>query len=125
MSEFVMNRNYVHRSGTGHILRFEKDVPTYVPPECRKEVLMFGAVSLDGNSDILDPELQEAPELSQDERSAQLIAAFKVLQARNSREDFTGQGVPSVPALKKIVDFSIDRKEVEVLWREYIEEQAA
>jgi hypothetical protein len=105
------------------MIRFEKDVPTYVPPECRKEVLMFGAVAMDGNNDILDPELQEVPELSLDERNEQMIAAFKVLQARNSRDDFTGQGVPSVPALKKIVDFTLDRKEVEVLWREYIEEQ--
>lgn len=123
MSEFVLNRNHTHRSGTGHMIRFEKDVPTYVPPECRKEVLMFGAVSMDGDNNILDPELQEVPELSDDERSAQLIAAFKVLQARNSRDDFTGQGVPSVSALKKIVDFTLDRKEVEILWREYVEEQ--
>jgi len=123
--EFVLNRNYVHRSGLGHMIRFEKGVPTYVAPECRKEVMMIGALPADGEMNILDPELEPEIPLSGEERNEALIKAFVALQARNSRDDFTGQGVPSVTALKKIVDFTIDRKEVEILWRQYLEEKNA
>ena len=125
MSEFVLNRNYTHRSLFGHVINFVKNEPVYVPPVCRKEVTAIGAVSMDEKVDVLDPENAPRIPLTPDERRAELITAFKMLQERNNRTDFTGQGVPSVPALKKIVDFEIDKKEVEELWRDYHEEQAA
>ena len=126
MTNFVLGRNYVHSSKFGHVIAFEKNVPTYVPPECHKEVAMIGAMPDDGSEvNILGDEVIRQPELTIDERREQLIAAFELLQERNSRTDFTGQGVPSVPALKKIVDFDFDRKEVEPLWRDYLEEKSA
>ena len=121
MTNFVLGRNYVHSSKLGHVIAFEKGVPTYVPPECHKEVAMIGATPDDGSDvNILGDEASQAPELTVDERREQLIAAFKVLQERNARGDFTGQGVPAVAALRKIVDFETDRKEVEPLWRDYL-----
>lgn len=124
MSEFVLNRNYTHRSLSGHIINFVKDVPVYVPPVCRKEVTMLGAVSMDEAIDVLDAETSKKPELTPDERREALIKAFKFLQERNHRGDFTGQGAPSVTALKKVIeDFKVDKKEVEELWTVYREEQ--
>lgn len=126
MTNFVLGRNYVHSSKLGHVIAFEKNVPTYVPPECRKEVAMIGAMPDDGSEvNILGDEPVQKPELTVDERREQLIAAFALLQERNTRTDFTGQGVPAIPALKKIIDFDTDRKEVEPLWREYLEEKGA
>ena len=126
MSEFVLNRNYTHRSTSGHIINFVKDEPVYVPPVCRKEVTMLGATSMGEAIDVIDAEREEKPELTPDERREALIKAFKSLQERNHRNDFTGQGIPSIAALKKIIeDFDVDKKEVESLWPLYIEEQAA
>ena len=125
MSEFVLHRNHTHRSTSGHILNFVKDVPLYVPPVCRKEVVMFGAVPLDEPVELLDPEKEQKPEVLPDDRREALIKAFKFLEARNARGDFSGQGSPSVAALKKIIDdFDIDKKEVEEVWQAYREEQA-
>lgn len=126
MSEFVLNRNYTHRSLSGHIINFVKDVPVYVPPVCRKEVTMIGAVSPDEAVDVLGPETVEAVPVSPDDRVAQFVAAFKFLQERNNRGDFTGQGMPSMLALKKLIDgFEFEKKEVETVWIAYREEQAA
>lgn len=126
MTDFVLNRNYVHSSKLGHVIAFEKNVPVYVPPECHKEVAMIGAVPDDGSEvNILGDEITPVEELPTDERNALLVAAFKTLEERNGRGDFTGQGVPSVAALKKIVPFEVDRKEVESLWTAYRAEKGA
>ena len=122
MTDFVLGRNHTHRSLFGHIINFEKNVPVYVPPVCHKEVAMIGALPDDGTEvSILDDEPKAAPALLPDERRDALIAAFQLLEERNNRTDFTGQGVPSVAGIKKIVDFEVDRKEIEPAWREYLE----
>lgn len=82
------------------------------------------------NADTLvkwSPDLKTATykELTAEEREEQLIKAFKTLQGRNERGDFTGQGIPAIPALKKLVEFSPEKKEVETLWTHFIEEQAS
>ena len=119
MSEFVLHRNYTHRSTLGHIITFKKDEPVWVPPALYKEVTAFGAEKVDGEQvDVLDSEKKEVIPLTPDERREQLLAAFELIKERNNRSDFTGQGLPSIPALRRIVDFDLDKKEVELLWRE-------
>lgn len=71
---------------------------------------------------MLDEE-EVVVELTAEEREEQLIKAFKVLQERNERGDFTGQGIPSIPALKKLVEFAPEKKEVETLWTHFVESQ--
>lgn len=126
MSDFVLGRNYTHRSLFGHIINFVKNEPVYVPPVCHKEVAAIGAMPVDGDEvNILGDEIAPVEELPTDERNALLVAAFKTLEERNGRGDFTGQGAPSVAALKKIVPFEVDRKEVEPLWTAYRAEKGA
>lgn len=124
MAEFVLNRNFRLISKTGHTIQFTKGEPTYVPAECRSEVIAIGAVPTDGDTNVLADE-DVVVELTAEERAEQLIKAFKQLLARNSRGDFTGQGFPAIPALKKIVEFEPDKKEVETLFTKYREEQGA
>ena len=124
MAEFVLGRTHTHRSLMGHIINFKKGQPVWVPPVCHREVSAIGAMPVKGDRvDPLDDEPQEKPELTAEERQDQLVAAFKILQSRNARDDFTGQGVPSVSALRKIIDdFVPDRREVEEVWRNYLDE---
>lgn len=119
MPEFVLNRNHVHRSTSG-VISFEKGVPTFVPPHMVKEVAGIGAEPVNGERpEMLDPERKQLPVVEGDERTAQLFLAFDLLVDRNDAADFTAQGVPSVKAIGKIIDFEVDRSEVVAAWGEY------
>lgn len=120
MAEYVLNRNFVLRSMTGHSVNFVKNVPTFVPSLIEREARGIGAERVDGaNPDMLDPETPEVAPLSHDERAEQIRTAFALLTERNDSKDFTGAGVPSVKAVEKLVDFDVDRNEVVALWQAY------
>ena len=120
MAEYVLNRNFVLRSMTGHSVNFVKNVPTFVPALIEREARGIGAERVDGaNPDMLDPETPEIAPLSHDERAEQIRTAFALLVERNDSKDFTGAGVPSVKAVEKLVDFDVDRNEVVALWQAY------
>ena len=120
MAEYVLNRNFVLRSMTGHSVNFVKNVPTFVPALIEREARGIGAERVDGaNPDMLDPESPEVVPLSHDERAEQIRTAFALLTERNDSKDFTGAGVPSVKAVEKLVDFDVDRNEVVALWQAY------
>ncbi len=120
MAEYVLNRNFVLRSMTGHSVNFVKNVPTFVPALIEREARGIGAERVDGaNPDMLDPETPEVAPLSHDERAEQIRTAFALLTERNDSKDFTGAGVPSVKAVEKLVDFDVDRNEVVALWQAY------
>ena len=120
MAEYVLNRNFVLRSMTGHSVNFVKNVPTFVPALIEREARGIGAERVDGaNPDMLDPESPEVAPLSHDELALQIRTAFALLTERNDSKDFTGAGVPSVKAVEKLVDFDVDRNEVVALWQAY------
>ena len=120
MAEYVLNRNFVLRSMTGHSVNFVKNVPTFVPALIEREARGIGAERVDGaNPDMLDPETPEVAPLSHDERAEQIRTAFALLTERNNSKDFTGAGVPSVKAVEKLVEFDVDRNEVVALWQAY------
>ena len=120
MAEYVLNRNLVLRSMTGHSVNFVRNVPTFVPALIEREARGIGAERVDGaNPDMLDPETPEVAPLSHDERAEQIRTAFALLVERNDSKDFTGAGVPSVKAVEKLVDFDVDRNEVVALWQAY------
>lgn len=119
MPEYVLNRTYALRSLAGRVINFEKGVPAWVPPECEKEALQIGATPVDGPKDILDPEAAPVVELTPDERRAKIFAAFKLLEARNERGDFTAQGVPNTKVLNALVGFEVLTKERDAEWVTY------
>lgn len=125
MAFFTLHRDYRLISALGHSIQFKKDEPVYVPPALHKDVQAIGAVPVEGDVEsILGEEKEVKPEVAQEERHRQLLDAFKVLQDRNQRGDFTGQGIPSIKALKTIItDFEPAKAEVENLWHLYLDEQ--
>lgn len=126
MPEYVLNRNYTHRSTLGHIVNFVKGQPVYVPPVLEREVAMFGAEPVDGvKPDVLGdeaPALPVAP--AGTERKAQILVAFKQLEARNQRGDFTGQGRPNLAVLKDLLGFEVITRERDEVWEEYMKAKA-
>lgn len=125
MAFFTLHRDYRLISALGHSIQFKKDEPVYVPPALHKDVQAIGAVPVEGDVEsILGEEKEVKPEVAQEERHRQLLDAFKLLQDRNQRGDFTGQGIPSIKALKTIItDFEPAKAEVENLWHLYLDEQ--
>jgi hypothetical protein len=125
MPEFILNRNLTHSSTMGHVINFVKGKPVYVPPVIMREVAALGAECVDGKVDPLEPEeIKEEVELLPDERTAALFSAFKTLEARNARDDFTGQGRPNVKALKPLVGFDLDNRERDNAWEQYVANKA-
>lgn len=127
MAYFTLHRDYRLISAIGHSVQFRKDEPTYVPPALHKDVQAIGAVPVDDAEveSILGEEKEVKPEVAQEERHRQLLDAFKVLQDRNQRGDFTGQGIPAIKALKTLItDFEPAKVEVENLWHLYLDEQS-
>lgn len=125
MAYFTLHRDYRFISPIGHTIQFRKGEPTYVPPALHKDVQAFGAEPVNDSEveSILGDEPKQKDEVPMEERHRQLLDAFKALQERNARGDFTGQGIPSLTALKKIItDFEPAKAEVENLWHQYLDE---
>lgn len=124
MPTFKLNRNFTLRSTLGHIINFEADKETHVPPALVKEALSIGAEEVGGKTKVLDDETPENVIPSGDERNELIFKAMAALIEKNEREDFTGSGAPQVTAIEKIVGFDIDAKERDKLWVEYREKVA-
>lgn len=120
MPDYILNRNYLHRSTLGHTIRFEKGQPTFVPNECQREVVALGAERVDGDTPSpLGEEPQFEPTPVGSDREALVFAAFDEIVARNDSKEFSASGAPSVKAVEKLVKFEIDRKELVELWGAY------
>ena len=124
MPDFLLNRTY-NLVGKGHNIRFTKGVPTHVPPELLREALSIGAEPVDGKIDVLGPEAVPEEQLTAADREALFFAAFDDLIKSNNRDDFGGDGKPSMPALKAKLSFSFDRKERDVALQKYRDAKAA
>lgn len=125
MPEFVLNRTYV-LAGKGHMIRFEKGTPTWVPPELARAAVGIGAEPVGEKVEVLDPEKVEEPELTGEDREALIFAAFDELVARNEPTTFDGAGKPMVDAVKALVaNVSLTKKERDQMWHKYRESKAA
>jgi len=115
--EFVLNRNYVLRSTTGHIINFEKNVPIHIPPILYADVRAIGAEAADGSVVNVLPDDPVAKVIPQGtERNEAITTAMIMLRDENARNDFTAQGLPQVKSIEKLVGFDIDKEERDTLW---------
>ena len=119
MSKFVLNRNHVI-TDKGHCIAFRKGEETYVPPELVRQAIGIGAEPVDGNKDaMLPPDQVPEPELTDADRETLLFAAFDEIVARNDSAEFGGDGKPTVDAVKKLVKFSIVKKDIVTMYQKY------
>jgi len=119
MAEYVLNRNHTLRTTNG-VITFVKGEPTRVPVAMERDAAAIGCIRADGaDIDTSEPVPALKPVVQGVERQDDLYAAFEMLIERNDSKDFTGQGVPSVKAIEKIVGFDVDRTEVLEAWGEY------
>jgi hypothetical protein len=125
VATYKLNRNYLLHTKTGNTIQFLKGEPTYVPKHCVKEAVALGAELLEGEVvDALEDEVVIV-HVTPEERVAKLKDAFRVLEERNERNDFTGNGQPNVHALEKLVGFAVEAKERTKVWEDYLLEKDA
>lgn len=128
--KFVMSRDRVVASTSGHVIGFKKGEPTYVPPEARKDVLMAGG---DPDDESYDPDADQAkdkkpvvePPVDPTEREKVVFAVFEKLVRRGVREDFTANGVPSAKVLKAELGWELQGRDRDVLWEQFQQKGAA
>jgi len=119
MPLYTLHRTHTLRSTFG-VISFVKGEETMVPPLLEREIIAIGGRRVEGdNPDVLDAEKAAPIPLSFDERRDEIFAAFKLLVETNDSKDFTGAGVPTVAAVKKLVGLDADRAEVIELWSEF------
>jgi hypothetical protein len=117
--KFVFNRARTVSSKFGHVIFFDKGVPTHVPSEMYQEVLAVGGAP---ETEIdLDPPKTEGVEEPTDPvtRRAAMFAAFEALSLRGKREDFTAGGYPHPKALAKELGWQVSNKERDLMWIEF------
>ena len=118
--KFTLNRNKTVTSLCGRSVQFIEDEPTHVPPDMYEEVRAIGAVEVDeGDKKDAKPGEPEEKVLSSEERKSAIWAAFDKMVKNNNREDFTGTGTPHTKPLVDIVNFRVDNKERDAMWKAY------
>ena len=117
--KFVFNRARTVSSKYGHVIFFDKGVPTHVPPEMYQEVLAVGGAP-EEDIDLDPPKPDDAEEPTDPvSRRAAMYAAFEALSLRGKREDFTAGGQPHPKALAKELGWQVSNKERDLMWVDF------
>ena len=119
MAEYVLHRTHTLRTTNG-VISFVKGEPTLVPVAMERDAIAIGCIRADGKDvDTSEPVVAAKPDVQGLERQDELFAAFSLITESNESKDFTGQGVPTVKAVEKIVSFDVDRAEIVEAWGEF------
>lgn len=120
--KYSLNRNFTLNTTTGHTIEFKKNELAHVPPEAVGAAVAIGAVP--------ETDAPETIHLSKEPtnpavRKAMLMAAMGQVVDSGGRDDFSGTGAPHQRAIAAIVGFSIDERERNALWDEFMQGKAA
>jgi hypothetical protein len=120
MPEMIMQRDKVVHCLSGHSIAFKKGEPAYVPPPAIAECMAVGAVPIE---DLPVEQEDAAVKVVTDpaERKKLILEAFETLRKRDQRGDFDAAGKPHAKAVTAIVGFTVETKERNTVWTEYME----
>ena len=122
--EYIAPRNMTVASTSGRSVQFEKNVPTYAPPQMHDELIARGIVPAEEIPEVEDDGGPKEP-TDRAERDAALFAAFEKIILRGKRGDFAGTGAPHGAVLAKELGWaSIDNKERDLVWQKFQETKA-
>lgn len=119
-----MARNFILRTTSGFTVRFMRDRDIRVPVQVIPDAIERGAVFSDGSAYVpASKELGPAPPAGF-QREQEIFRALETIASRNNPDDFTGTGVPTLTAMRKVLEYDVDRKEVNASWKKYLQAQA-
>jgi len=122
MPYFSLHRNHVLRTTKGLSVRFKKGESVWVPPALSHDAVSIGAVPVDEEVDVIEPETPEPVILSPEEREAKIRGAIETMLKRNQRNDFTASGHPDARKMKSLTGFDVDTRERDKVWLQYQKE---
>lgn len=124
MKNYVSYRDFVVSSVMGHSIEFKKGVPTACPPTMHAELIAIGIMP---EEPMVEEPVDEATQAPQDPVAyeAAVFAAFDKIVLRNTREDFTGTGVPHLGPMEKALGWKIDSKARDALYKKWTLEHSA
>jgi len=126
MPMMVLRRNYWLSTTKGHSVMFQAGVPVYVAPSIVADAVAIGADPVDGEVDIT-PQEPKGPNTGPADkllRDQQILDAINLLVAENHRDSFAASGVPKSEAVSKLVDYKVDKREVQAVWTDRSERMA-
>lgn len=107
---FVLNRDRVVASTTGHCVEFKRDQPTFVPQPMWAEVRALGAEATEDLPEDTGVAVSKAP-TDPAERERAIVDAIEALTLKNDRDDFNAGGKPNLKPLSDFLGWSVSAKE--------------
>jgi len=121
-----MPKDHLLRSINGCTVQFKTNEPIMVPARAVDEAITIGAVF--SNKEEQRVLVDEPPKLVEPamgfEREQDIFNACAALADRNNPDDFTPGSKPTLEAVKNIVGYDIDRKEVNKVWMKVMQARA-
>jgi hypothetical protein len=108
---FVANRSVTIETSKGYVYKFKKDVPMYVAPLVREEMLKYGVLPVEGELPVTTEAEKPAEPIGQARLEA-IDLAIRAVCAKNDPKDFTGAGVPREDAMVREAGFRMARREI-------------
>lgn len=124
--QMKMLRTKTIRTKFGHTVHFTKNKPTPVPGMAIETCIAAGGVFCGDDEDyVTEGELKkdEAAPLFGFERKKKLLEVCRKIAAKNVPDDFTATGVPKLRQVEEDAGFTINRAELNDVWRDYQQEQ--
>lgn len=115
---FIMHRTRRISTTLGHVIHFEKGVPTYVPKAIQREVLNRGGVPADEATFVEEEEQRNEAPTDPEQRHEEIMDAMRLMTKRNARDDFGGNGAPAIKAINGLVGYTVTAAERDRAWLE-------
>lgn len=120
MPMMVLRRNYWLSTTKGHSVMFEAGVPKFVSPAIIADAVAIGAEFVDAADKVdITPDAPAGPNSGPADatiREQQILDAINLLVAENHRDSFAASGLPKADAVSKLVDYKVDKREVQAVW---------
>lgn len=126
MIQMVCPRHYTLRSKTGHVLRFEPNVPRPVPEDVVQEAMALNILPVDRN-DVPDPVLADGlrqkgvvqVQVSALVRDALVYRVLDLIATENDVVNFDGGGRPKTSIIADRVGLALTAAERNTYWDKY------
>lgn len=121
MPNMISLRNHLLHTTQGYAIKFNPNVPTYVPDSAVPEAMGVGCVLTDEEApQYFEANGRSRVEFVGDLRKSLILLAMHDMVKENDAKRFDGGGLPKLEALKKELGFEVYKDERMELYRGYM-----
>lgn len=107
MPEMISLRRFVLATTLGHRIKFEPNVPSWVPDEVVPDAMKAGCVMANGEAPFFDETAPQRVEFTGDLRKSLIHLALKDIVRENNAKKFDAAGHPKPKEVGKILGFEV------------------